>query len=214
MSLIDKKSFEIMLEDTPRIKNPKRILEQYETPPSIASIILWEAYMRGDITGKNIADLGCGGLRLSIGAYILGATRIIAVDIDEELLTIDEEYLTSKGLDHVINLVLADVRSIYLENIDVVVMNPPFGVVKSNRGIDLVFLKKALEIAGRSVYTIHKWSGGLEKLVSEIANSFGFIIIHRKILNYPLPAIFETHRRKVYRFKTVFYILRRIKKRG
>ncbi len=209
MVTLDRKKLEIMLEGTPSIINPKKHLEQYETPPVIASKMLWEAFVRGDLSGKSIADLGCGGLRLSIGTYILGAYRIIALDIDEELQRNNMEYLVREGLDDRINLVIGDARNMYLENINTVVMNPPFGVVRGNRGIDILFLKKAMEIAGEAIYTIHKWSPSLEKIVVELADTMGFNIVHRETLLFPLKAIYETHIRKVYRFKTVFYILRR-----
>ncbi len=204
---IDKKSFEIMLELTPHIVRPKRRLEQYETPPSIAAHILWAAYMRGDIEDRDVADLGCGGLRLSLGALILGARRIVAVDVDDELLEYDEEYIRGNGV-HKITLIYADVSDVYLRNIDTVIMNPPFGVVKTNRGMDIVFLQKALEIAS-SIYTIHKYSPGLERITREIVEENDAEIVWRELLDFPIPAMYETHRRKIYRVKTVFYIIKK-----
>ncbi len=204
---IDKKAFEIMMEKTPRIRNPKRRREQYETPPSIAAHILWNAFMRGDIGGRDVADLGCGSLRLSIGAHILGAKRIVAVDIDDEVLVQDEEFLEENRYERII-LIESDISDLAMGKTDTVVMNPPFGVVKNNRGIDLVFLRKALEIAD-NIYTIHKYSKGLDKLVREIAESFNAIIVWREIIDFPIPMTFITHRRKIYRIKTVFYIIKR-----
>lgn len=204
----DKKNFELLLEDTPRIQKPDRRLEQYETPPVIAAHMLWQALLRGDLEGRDVADLGCGSLRLGLGAYFLGANRVVAVDIDEGQLMLNEEYLNERKITGIIQI-HGDVREISLRNIDTVVMNPPFGVYPSTRGIDLFFLQKALEIADSAVYTIHKYSPRLDALVEALASGHGFRIAWREILDFPIPAIFETHRRKIYRVKTVFYILKR-----
>ncbi len=204
----DKKSFELLLENTPHIQKPDRRLEQYETPPVIAAHMLWQALLRGDLEGRDVADLGCGSLRLGLGAYFLGANRVLAIDIDEEQLMLNEEYLYEKKITR-ITQIHGDVREISLRNIDTIVMNPPFGVYPPNRGIDLFFLRKALEIGGTAVYTIHKYSPRLDALVETLASGHGFRIVWREILDFPIPALFETHRRKIYRVKTVFYILKR-----
>ncbi len=196
-----------MLEKTPSIRNPKRRLEQYETPPSIAAHILWNAFMRGDIEGRDVVDLGCGSLRLSIGAHMLGAKRIIAVDIDDEILVQDEEFLEENKYERIV-LIESDIKDLVMGKTNTVVMNPPFGVVRGSRGIDLVFLRKALEIAD-NIYTIHKYSKGLDRLVEEIVEGFGATIVWREVIDFPIPMMYVTHRRKIYRIKTVFYIIKR-----
>ena len=57
---------------------PRVELEQYPTPPDIAAHMLLAAAEEGDIEGKLIADLGCGGGVLGIGAALLGAERVRA----------------------------------------------------------------------------------------------------------------------------------------
>jgi predicted RNA methylase len=40
---------------------------------------------------------------------------------------------------------------------DTVIMNPPFGT-KNNAGIDMLFLRRAIELATGAVYSLHKSS--------------------------------------------------------
>jgi len=211
MSFSNKKELEIALEKLPRYRKPKRTLEQYETPPSIASHILWNAHVRGDLIGKAVLEPGCGTAKLSIGALMLGSKTAICIDVDAEILKFTKnmlEQVLSRLASRLI-MICGDFRDVDVNHVDVVIMNPPFGVYWRNRGIDLQFLKKALSIAN-SVYTIHKYSNALEKLVQELAAAHKFMIVYRELLNFPIPMMFETHKRKVYRVKTVFYVLKRV----
>ncbi len=207
---LNKRNLESVLEQIPGFSTPKRSLEQYVTPSNLAAEILWLAYMHGDVSGKTIADLGCGTLRLAIGALILGAKRVLAIDIDCSVLTsvlrINENFLKIFG--HKIIMVCSDVREAYTNHVDTVIMNPPFGVYRKNRGLDIIFLKKAFEIAN-SVYSIHKYSPGLHRLVQVLSDSYGFRIIDEKIRDLMIPMIFKTHTRRIYRVKAVIYIFRK-----
>ena len=75
---------------------PRVELEQYPTPPDIAAHMLLAAAEEGDIEGKLIADLGCGGGVLGIGAALLGAEHVLAVDLDPAALE-DEAMRTKPG---------------------------------------------------------------------------------------------------------------------
>ena len=70
---------------------PRVELEQYPTPPDIAAHMLLAAAEEGDIEGKLIADLGCGGGVLGIGAALLGAEHVLAVDLDPAALEVAAE---------------------------------------------------------------------------------------------------------------------------
>ncbi len=212
---MDKKELELILSRIPRYSRPKRMLEQYETPPSILAHVLWEALLRGDIDNKKVADLGCGALRFSIGSLILGAKTVIGVDIDEDIVSFGLSYF-SKEYENLIPrllIIIGDVRDIELSNIDTVFMNPPFGVYRQNRGLDMVFLGKAFRIGAESVYSLHKYSHGVHNIVEQLTSSFGYEVIHAEILDFPIPMIFETHVRKVYRVKVVFYIFKKNRER-
>ena len=51
-----KKQLEIAIDSIERHPNPKVELEQYSTPSTIASDLLWNAYTLGDIENKDIVD--------------------------------------------------------------------------------------------------------------------------------------------------------------
>ncbi|ABN69739.1 methyltransferase [Staphylothermus marinus F1] len=208
--LINKAKLERILSKYPSISRPKKQYEQYETPSSIAASMLWHAFIRKDITGKIIADLGCGNLKLGYGALVLGAKLVVGIDIDESLVKQAESILRDLGGDYLAKTLLinSDIRDLSINSVDTVIMNPPFGVVRRNHGLDILFLKKAMEIS-ESIYTIHKYSPGLTRIIEELASAFGFRIVYNEQLLFPIPMLFETHRRKIYRVRAIFYVLRR-----
>ena len=205
---IDKKKLEITLENTLDYKKPRRELEQYPTPPEIASKILWEALLRNDIEDKTILDLGCGTLRLGIGALILGAKRVVGVDIDYRVLEETIEWIRERKYTAYTLLLNGDALEIELRNIDTTIMNPPFGVNPRNKGLDMMFLRKALELS-KTVYTIHKHSPGEEKLVREIASLNSYAIVYREKALMPIKMMYPRHRRRVYRVEVDIYGLKK-----
>lgn len=206
----DKKELELFLERIPKYRGWRRNLEQYETPPNIASHVLWLAFIRGDIYLKNIAEPGCGTGVFSIGALALGASRSICLDIDNDILKhtygVIQNYF--RNLSHRLLLVGSDVRDIEMFGVDTVIMNPPFGVYRRNRGLDLLFLRRAMGMAC-SIYSLHKYSPMFEKIVNDLAGSMGFKITYSERLKFPIPMMYPTHRRRVYRVETVLYVFNR-----
>ncbi len=148
-----KKHLEILLEKCNGYINPKIYYEQYVTPSDIASEMLYLGYLYNDIEGKYILDLGCGTGKLSIGAALLGAKYVLAVDIDNDALKVAARNVKKFGLNN-IQMVRYDVKNLCLKKVfDTTIQNPPFGV--HNTGIDIVFLEKALTYS-KVVYTMHK----------------------------------------------------------
>lgn len=206
---LDKKALELFISGLPRYPRPARALEQYETPADLASKMLWDAAMRGDIAGRDVLDLGCGSGRLVAGAVLLGAKRGICLDVDDAAL----EFARGSHARHLGGLagrviyVAADARSVELAGVDTVVMNPPFGVQRGNRGIDMAFLDRALGLSS-AVYTLHKFSEGAVELLEERARRAGFELSIERV-KIGIPMTFETHRRAIYRFDALYAILRR-----
>lgn len=127
--------------------DPSPHLEQYPTRPALAARLLFEAALRGDIRGKRVCDLGCGTGILAIGAAILGAAEVIAVDIDRKALEIARKNATSNDVS--ILFLEADCRDesthFRVGACDTVVMNPPFGAQKVHA--DRPFIDTALVLA-------------------------------------------------------------------
>ncbi len=213
MSFLRSKYLEIILERIPSFRNPKLHLEQYITPTPIAAKILWLAFLRGDIEGKIVLDLGCGTGRLAIGSALLGAKEVICIDIDPEALSIARrsyEELCSEFALSPIMFVVMDLRknpSLYPRSMEcTVIMNPPFGV--QSRGADIEFLKCSMRLC-RTIYSIHKFSEGFLKILNDLCRGYGFTyeIINR--INFPIRWFLPKHRRKVYYVDSLIIRLRR-----
>ena len=72
-------------------ERPKVELEQYPTPPDIAAHMLLAADAEDSLEDALVADLGCGGGILGIGAAMLGAGHVLCVDIDPDALSVAEQ---------------------------------------------------------------------------------------------------------------------------
>ncbi len=187
----DKKELEIVLQGLKDLKNPKPELEQHTTPPDLASSLIHLAYLMGDLEGSRVADLGCGNGILAIGSLLYGASHAIGVDIDPKAVEVAKENAEAVGVSDRTEFVVMDVSN-FEERVDVVIQNPPFGVVR--RHADLKFLDKALQISG-VVYSIHM--AGNSGFLAEYASKRGAMLTHVERWPFPLRRIFHYHRRRV-----------------
>ena len=190
-----KKKLEIMLEKLEKFSG-KAELEQYSTPASIASDILWYAYQHGDIKGKLVIDLGCGNGIFAIGAALLGA-KAIGVDIDEEAIKVAKKNADVMNVDA--TFIISDIELFNLKG-DVVIMNPPFGAQYANRKADRKFLGKAMEIAS-VIYSLHleRSIEFIQKIVT--SRNFSFEIIRK--YKFPIKAMMPFHRKRMKYFDVV-----------
>lgn len=180
-SKLSVKQLESYIRDLDDFESPKIELEQYATPPHIAAMVLnLVDSVYDDINGKFVADLGCGTGRLTIGSIMCGASMVMGLDIDREALkstlqNISDIFYEETDDGHVarnahagcgaFNLIQTDISSRcndkfwepLQKKFDTVIMNPPFGT-KQNQGLDMLFLKRAVDIAHGSVYSLHKTS--------------------------------------------------------
>ncbi len=187
-----KRKLEIILEDIPQHPAPKIEYEQYTSPVHLVSRMLWIAEMKyHDISGKKVVDLGAGTGRLGIGAILLGAEEALLIDIDDSALLVAKNSLRKLRIDNRSHLVVADIRKLELPEIfDTVVQNPPFGV--HIKGMDIIFLNKALEIA-KTVYSVHK-STSVNYVINYLSkrNLFAEILFEEEII---LPPTYNFHRK-------------------
>lgn len=204
-----KKQLEIALQKLAPHPSPSLDLEQYMTPGDVAATMLLMSYTRGDIAGKVVCDLGCGTGRLAIGAALLGARKVIGVDIDPTALEVAKQNARKANVR--ITWVKCDVAEFKAGGIDTVIQNPPFGVQK--KGADILFLRKALELAG-VVYSLHKAVQKNRAFIAGVVRDLGGKITDRLELEFHIPRQFEFHTRDVYRFKVDLYRIERGKRHG
>ncbi|MBL7050748.1 50S ribosomal protein L11 methyltransferase [Candidatus Woesearchaeota archaeon] len=199
----------VLLASLKGFENPKVRLEQYCMDAEIGACVLWEAYMRGDIEGKVIADLGCGTGLLGIGALLLGAKRVFLVDIDGSAVNMAKANLEKAKSESSIGgeavFLVYDVKE-FDKEVDVVLQNPPFGV--KVRGNDRSFLKKAMEIAD-VVYSFHKSES--DEFIKGFAKKKNYVVQSYWEFDYPIKAMHKFHTRRIYRFKVGCWRIVRIK---
>ena len=162
--------------------NQKYKFEQYSITPDIAATTLLAA--RRDIKGKVVYDLGCGAGRFAIGAALLGAKRVFGVDIDEDVLNVARanvklvEEKTGLKISERCEWLAKDIKELKAEA-DTVVQFPPFAN-------DLLFFKKALEIA-KNVYSIHKKTEKTREKLVKACKMLGARIELEKNFKYKIP---------------------------
>ncbi len=200
-----KKELELMVQQIPSMPKPKLYLEQYTTPASIVADMVWEAFMRGDIEDRIVADLGCGSGRIAYASLVLGANYVLCVDIDLDAIDLARKSHTRiLELEKIarIDYVVLDVLSHGIRRVDVVLQNPPFGIRSNVR--DIEFLEQAFNIA-TTVYSLHRSNDESRLLIVRIARDKGFDYALIKTYNFPIPQLHERHRRRIHYIKVDFW---------
>ncbi|XP_072118004.1 rRNA N(6)-adenosine-methyltransferase METTL5 isoform X2 [Mobula birostris] len=191
------KELESLLQRVEGFDRPKLLLEQYPTSPHIAACMLYTIHTTfDDIENKLVADLGCGCGVLSIGAALLNAGLCLGVDIDEDALDVFYRNAEEFELTNV-NMIQYDVCSKLTDKLskkfDTVIMNPPFGT-KHNKGMDMIFLRSALDMARTAVYSLHKTA--TRDHIKKKADEWKVKMEVIAELRYDLPASYKFHKRK------------------
>jgi putative methylase len=189
------RDLEIALESIERLEEYNVTLEQYPTPAPIVATVLYAAQMEhSDITGKTVCDLGCGDGIFAIGAALLGADKVIGVDVQSKALKASQMNSRLLGIEDIVDWVLGDVSSLQLCcPIDTVVSNPPFGV--KNRGADLRFLKKAISLAD-VIYSMHLAGDKNRAFLSKEIEKLGATVTQLETFQFPIGRLFEFHKKQ------------------
>jgi putative methylase len=205
-----KKDLEIILQKLPPHPAPMVKLEQYPTPAIIAADILYNAYLEGDIADKIVLDLGCGTGIFAIGAKLLGADKVMGIDIDGTGLAIGKGYSEALSLD--IDFIEGDINSldnsIYSDiRINTVIQNPPFGAQKSSRGADRTFLEKAIALS-EVVYSIHL--SKTQKFIELLVDRLGGEITMKKEYIFPINHMFFFHSKENVNYEVILFRIKSI----
>lgn len=189
------------LQSLGQLDEPSASLEQYPTPPTMASDILFIAKSLGDVDDKVVMDLGCGNGIFAIGAGLMGAGEVVGVDVDEKAVEVARENAAGLGLE--IDFKVMDISD-YDRRGDVVFQNPPFGSQKKRA--DRPFLEKAME-CGDVVYTIHM--SETRDFIEKMTGASGFRIDMEKKYKFEIRHTFKFHKRERAFFDvTLFRLVR------
>jgi len=134
------------LSKVPAFPHPDPTGEQVATPADLAADLLTEALARGDVEGRTVVDLGAGTGVLALGAAILGAASVEAIERDPAAARLGAATSATWGLS-----VRWETRDVGEGQglVDTVVMNPPFGAQRAHA--DRPFWTEAFR-RGRRVY--------------------------------------------------------------
>ncbi|KAJ8725820.1 hypothetical protein PYW08_004003 [Mythimna loreyi] len=194
-ALMKLKTLQGHLEGLNGFAKPKLQYEQYETPAHLAATALYTIQTQFEsIENCNVLDAGCGPGIWSIGAALLGASVVTAVDIDEDALEVFKENVDEMELTNIdaVQCDFLDSRVCKWEGyFDTVLMNPPFGT-KNNTGIDMKFLRMGTYLSYDSVYSLHKSTTRrhIEKKVKDWGMK-GSVIAEMK---FHLPSTYRFHK--------------------
>ena len=189
-----KKKLEIFLQNVPGFEKPNPTLEQYVTPAEVASDIVFNAAQFGDIKGKIVLDLGCGTGIFSFASYLLGAKKVIGVDIDEKAIKQAKRFAEENKLE--LDFFVKNVEDVDFE-CDTVIMNPPFGAQKSNIRGDRVFIEKGFQLAD-VIYSLHlsKTIPFIQKMIKSLKGE----IVFSKEYVFRMKKTLEFHEKKMKNF--------------
>lgn len=201
MNTLTKSKLAILLSKLKGFENPKVREEQYMTDSETAAALLWNAYMRGDIDGKVVADLGAGTGVLGIGALLLGAKRVYFVDKDPEALKTAKENLAKTAPPGKAIFECRDIQS-FDEKVDTIVENPPFGTKEKHA--DKEFLKKAFSLA-KQIYSIHKATS--KDFIERISKNHGFRVTDLVECKLGLKASYGFHKKRIERIEIGIWTL-------
>jgi putative methylase len=200
---VRRKHLEILLSSLKQNPEPKLRYEEYCLDPISASTVLHLAFSMRDIEGKYVVDLGCGSGILSIGAALIGAKRIVGIDIDKD--SINVAFGNMKRLGVRVELVAGSIECVR-PSFDTTIMNPPFGSWR--RGLDMEFLAKALEISC-IVYTMHKANEKSNAFLRKKMKEMGGDIRKLGRLEITIPRLFKFHQKVRYKVIADLYRITR-----
>ncbi|MFO8016883.1 MAG: METTL5 family protein [Candidatus Woesearchaeota archaeon] len=189
-------------------EKPELSTEQYPMDSEIGAEVLWDAYFRGDIENKVIADLGCGTGLLGIGALMLGARLVYFVDSDSNAISAAKKNLEQFSISKESAVFMEKDINDFDERADTVMQNPPFGT--KTKHADREFLMKAFSTSD-IIYTFHKATS--KNFIEKITEDNGFSISNYYEFNFPIKASQLFHKRRIHRIKVGCWRLERVQKR-
>ena len=207
-----KKQLAILLSKLNSYKDPKIKYEQYPTPGQVAAHLLYRAANDQNIRNKDVLDMGSGTGRLTIGAAIAGAKKVIGIEIDKNAIKIAKQNL--KEIDskytNKIKFKQENIKKTTLPKVDTVVQNPPFGAQNSNKNADKEFLKKSFK-ACEDIYSIHIAKEGVRNFMESFTNDHGWGVDYREEVDFNIPRIYSFHKSSNKKIKVDIYHLHKIK---
>lgn len=195
-----RRSLEILLSRLEDMPDPTPELEQYRTPSDAVADVLFLASSLGDIDGRSVGELGCGGAPFLIGAILLGAVSAYGCDIDERAVRLalsnigrassQVPDLPSWGNIRIERADLSD-PGFQPPKVHTVLMNPPFGAQR--HGADRPFIERAMGMA-EVIHSVH--NGVSFAFVRKLLEGNGWTLTHCVEAEMVIPWRFRFHQKE------------------
>lgn len=132
-------------------------LEQYATEGDLAAFWMLAIDQTDGFEDRHVVDLGSGNGILGIAALLLGARKVTFVETDKDALEVLHSNLNTldKALMAQAEVVNAHIGrdEVELESVDLLVMNPPWGVQTAKA--DRPFLELAFGSDASAIHVLH-----------------------------------------------------------
>ena len=197
---MNKKELALRLPKLKRLERYNLELEQYQTESELAADLLWNINLQDPIKGKIIADLGCGNGIFGVGCLLLKAKSVYFVDKDN----LDIARNNCHGFKNA-KFVNCDILE-FNKKVDVVIMNPPFGVQK--RKADKSFLETAMKIS-RKIYSIHKIES--KNFIEKLCKENNFTVKYLMKFKFPLRKSYKFHKKERYYVDVGLWCIEKLK---
>ncbi|HTT14379.1 MAG TPA: METTL5 family protein [Thermoplasmata archaeon] len=182
-------ALERSLESVPPFAHGRPELEQVATPADAAAQLLRAACDADDLVDRAVVDLGAGTGRLAIGAALLGARSVTAVEVDPAAIALGRR--SAEALGGPVRWVASDVAA-WQGRADTVLMNPPFGAQR--RGADRPFWAAAFATAQRAIYAFALADS--RTFIARRAVERAAYVDATRPVPWALPRVFPHHRRE------------------
>uniref|UniRef100_M8CE77 Methyltransferase-like protein 5 n=1 Tax=Aegilops tauschii TaxID=37682 RepID=M8CE77_AEGTA len=136
-----------------------------------------------DISGKVVADFGCGCGTLAVASALLDAEHVTGIDIDLQSLELAQENATDLELD--IDLIQCDIKNLNLK-----------GCQSNSLLYQLMKDVLSVVVAAQAVYSLHKTSTReyIKKAALRNCNAISAEVLCE--LRYDLPRTYRFHKQK------------------
>ena len=172
-------------------------LEQYSTEGDLAAFFVLAIDQLDHLEGKTVIDVGAGNGVLGLGCAMIGASNVILIEADQEVLSVAQSNADKVMDKH--NCSIETVRSMIgqdqvpeYSDVDIVIMNPPWGFQSSRA--DRPLLEYGFSLQPKSMYVLHSQQAGHLKGIAK-ANGYDWEIVFES--NFRLPPKYSHQSRKM-----------------
>jgi putative methylase len=168
-------------------------LEQYATEGDLAAYWMLGIDQVDGVEGKHVVDLAAGNGILGLGALLIGAAKVTLVECDAEAIAVAEGNIQralkkADGDANAIHAMIGQDTFVLERPVDLVIMNPPWGVQTARA--DRALLEHAFSLDATAVHVLHSAKA---KHVKALALDHGYEAEIMLETEFRLPPLYAHH---------------------